>query len=86
MKIEFSESALKDFQYFKKNNSTEYFKIKKLLNDIIETPFSGLGKPEKLKENLAGYYSRRITKEHRLVYHVSKTSIIIASCRYHYSK
>lgn len=86
MKIEFSESALQDFQYFKKNNFPEYVKIKKLLGNIIETPFLGLGKPEKLKENLKGYYSRRITKEHRLVYSVSENVITVASCRYYYSK
>lgn len=84
MKIEFSHSALKDFLFFKKHNTPEYKKIKKLLENILITPFSGIGKPEKLKENLSGYYSRRITKEHRLVYCVTKNSIIIVSCRYHY--
>nr|WP_109012702.1 Txe/YoeB family addiction module toxin [Nostoc commune] len=59
-------------------------KIITLINDIVRQPFTGLGKPEPLKHELSGYWSRRITDEHRLVYEVTETEIIILSCRFHY--
>jgi toxin YoeB len=59
-------------------------KIRALLKDIERTPFEGLGKPEPLKYNLSGYWSRRITDEHRLVYKIENDTIIIVSCKYHY--
>jgi toxin YoeB len=55
-----------------------------LIDNIQIAPLSGLGKPEPLKHNFQGYWSRRITKEHRLVYKVTDESIIIASCKFHY--
>lgn len=59
-------------------------KILLLLKDTQKNPFSGLGKPEPLKHDLQGYWSKRINQEHRLVYQVDDESIIIISCRYHY--
>ena len=59
-------------------------KIMDLVKDINRTPFAGLGKPEPLKHDLAGYWSRRITDEHRLVYKVENDVITIASCKFHY--
>ena len=59
-------------------------KIMDLVKDIQRTPFTGLGKPEPLKHDLSGFWSRRITDEHRLVYKVEKEEIIIASCKFHY--
>ena len=56
------------------------------MKDIQRTPFEGKGKPEPLKYDLAGYWSRRIDREHRLVYQVSGNDILIYSCRYHYDK
>ncbi|MCH2245601.1 MAG: Txe/YoeB family addiction module toxin [Crocosphaera sp.] len=61
-----------------------YKKIVELINDILRQPFSGLGKPEPLKHNLKGYWSRRINDEHRLIYQVTDTEIIIISCKFHY--
>ncbi len=61
-----------------------YKKIVNLLKDINRSPFSGLGKPEPLKHKISGYWSRRITQEHRLVYQVTDTEIIVIACKYHY--
>lgn len=57
-----------------------------LLDDIKSDPFHGKGKPEPLKHDLKGFWSRRITDEHRLVYRVTETAVIVVSCRYHYEK
>ncbi len=84
MKITFTKQSKKDFDFFKKNKLPEYQKIKNLLIDIGNEPFKGLGKPEALRGSLSGFYSRRITKEHRLVYKALKKEIIILSCRFHY--
>ena len=59
-------------------------KINELIREIKRTPFSGKGKPEPLKFDLAGFWSRRITLEHRLVYRLDNDDILIAACRYHY--
>ena len=84
MQIVFSKQASKDFIFFKTNNLPEYSKIKTLLIDISQNPYQGIGKPELLRENFAGFWSRRITRKHRLVYKVEGNKIIVASCRYHY--
>jgi toxin YoeB len=59
-------------------------RIRQLLDDIVANPFTGIGKPEPLRYELAGYWSRRITKEHRLVYRVSGSTVYVAQCRFHY--
>lgn len=59
-------------------------RINRLIEDTRQTPFTGLGKPEPLKHELSGYWSRRITDEHRLVYKIDDGRIVIAQCRYHY--
>lgn len=61
-------------------------KIVELIKDIDRSPFTGLGKPEPLKYEFSGFWSRRITDEHRLVYQINDREIIIASCKYHYEK
>ena len=61
-------------------------KINELIKDISRTPFDGKGKPEPLKYDLAGYWSRRIDREHRLIYQVIEGKILIYSCKYHYDK
>ena len=61
-------------------------KINELIKDIQRTPFEGKGKPEPLKYDLAGFWSRRIDREHRLVYQISSNELLIYSCRYHYDK
>lgn len=84
MTIQFTRSAMKDLEYWQKHSPDKVHKIKSLLANIIETPFTGLGKPEPLLLDLSGYWSRRIDKEHRLVYQVSDSGILVISCRYHY--
>ncbi|PIQ31624.1 MAG: Txe/YoeB family addiction module toxin [Zetaproteobacteria bacterium CG_4_9_14_3_um_filter_49_83] len=61
-------------------------RINKLISDTTQSPFSGIGKPEALKEYLAGFWSRRIDDSHRLVYAVTDTHIMVISCKYHYEK
>ncbi|MFA6197054.1 MAG: Txe/YoeB family addiction module toxin [Sulfurimonas sp.] len=84
--VVFEGVAFVDFTSWAVDNKKIYQKIITLIKDIDRSPFMGLGKPEALKHELAGYFSRRITDEHRLVYKITETSIIIASCKYHYQK
>ena len=84
MDIHFTPTALEQYQYWKDNDESKVTKIKSLISSIIENPFKGLGKPEPLKGDLAGYWSRRINQEHRLVYKVSTTDLTIIQCRFHY--
>jgi toxin YoeB len=82
--IFFEDVALKYYQYWEKHDKKIFKKIVTLLAEIRETPFTGTGKPEPLKHQLTGCWSRRITHEHRLVYQVTDQSIIVISCRFHY--
>jgi toxin-antitoxin system, toxin component, Txe/YoeB family len=84
MRIIFSPEALEDQRHFKEHAPKAAEKIKRLLENILESPFAGLGKPEPLKHGLSGYWSRRIDREHRLVYKVTADTVYIVSCRYHY--
>lgn len=84
MRLVFSPQALEDYRYFKEQSPALAAKIKRLLANIVETPYSGLGKPEALRHNLSGLWSRRIDREHRLVYKVEGDTLHIVSCRYHY--
>lgn len=83
-KIVLKKQAEEDILYFKKINLKKVERIKQLLRDIQESPFSGIGKPEPLRHDLAGCWSRRIDQEHRLVYRVGQKAIEILQCRYHY--
>ena len=82
--VAFEEKAFEDFTNWATQDKKLYTKIIALIKDIKRTPFLGLGKPEPLKHELSGYWSRRINDEHRLVYKVTDIMIIIASCKYHY--
>lgn len=85
MEVIFTGTALSDLQYWKKKKDSKIQnRISKLLADIKDHPFSGIGKPEALRFNLSGYCSRRITGEHRIVYRVEKNKIIVIAFRYHY--
>ena len=84
MKIQFTQEAWKDFEWFLERDQPIAKRIRELLKDIMRHPEEGIGKPERLRFQLSGCWSRRITKEHRLVYKVEKDVIIILSCRYHY--
>jgi toxin YoeB len=85
-KIIFEGSAFQDFNEWAIQNKKLYQRIVNLIKDILRQPESGIGKPEALKHELSGYWSRRINDEHRLVYKVEDEAIIIASCKYHYCK
>ena len=82
--VAFEEKAFEDFTNWATQDKKLYTKIIALIKDIKRNPFLGLGKLEPLKHELSGYWSRRINDEHRLVYKVTDTMIIIASCKYHY--
>ena len=85
MEIEIYEEAQDDLDYWKKSGKSSILKkIKSLLESIQETPFEGLGKPEGLKHNLSGLWSRRIDRGNRLIYKVTSEVIYILSCRGHY--
>ena len=86
MIIGFADEAWEDYQYWSLNDKNIFKRINLLIKDIKRNPSdaNGLGKPERLKENFQGYFLRRITSEHRLVYKIIDDLIIIAQCRYHY--
>ncbi len=86
MRLSFTESGWKDYIWFQENDRRLLKRINELIKAVIRNSFDGPGKPEPLKSDLSGFWSRRINSEHRLVYSVSDTEIIIISCRYHYHK
>ena len=85
-KISFSKNAWEDYVYWQSEDRKTLKKINALIKDIDRTPYEGIGKPEPLKFDLAGYWSRRIDLEHRLVYQVDDSEIKIYACRFHYDK
>ncbi|HDL6962809.1 TPA: Txe/YoeB family addiction module toxin [Yersinia enterocolitica] len=84
MRITFSSHSWADYLYWQQTDKKILKRINELVKDTQRTPFEGKGKPEPLKHNLAGFWSRRITEEHRLVYEISGDDLLIAACRYHY--
>jgi toxin YoeB len=82
--IVFESTAFEQFNNWALEDQKTYKRIIELVNDIQRHPFTGLGKPEPLKHNLKGYWSRRITGEHRMVYKVTEREILIIACRSHY--
>ena len=84
MILSFSDDAWEDYLYWQDKNKKILKKINRLIKEIQRSPFEGIGEPEALKYNWSGYWSRRITIEHRLVYKVIDNNILIAQCRYHY--
>jgi toxin YoeB len=86
LEIVYVKEALADIEFWKKSgNKIIQNKIKRLLNDIAEHPFTGIGKPEPLQYQLSGLWSRRINAEHRLIYEVEEDSITVYSLRGHYN-
>jgi toxin YoeB len=82
--VQFSSGAISQLQLFKSGNQKLAFKVFELLQDIQSNPFQGIGKPEPLKGNFSGLWSRRINDEHRLVYKITDELIIVYSCYGHY--
>lgn len=88
MKLIFSDAAWEDYLYWQANDAKQLGRLNQLIKECTRHPFDGTGKPEALKGNLKGWWSRRIDREHRLVYRVSGSgdaqALEIAQCRYHY--
>ncbi len=84
MNLTFTSDSWDDYLYWQKNDKKITKRINQLIKEIKRNPFEGIGKPEPLKYDLAGLWSRRIDREHRLVYRVEKSDVFIYSCRYHY--
>ena len=84
MRIVFSLRAWEDYLYWQRTDRKILLRINDLIQEITRTPFKGTGKPEPLRHVLAGYWSRRINDEHRLVYKMEDDAVFIAQARYHY--
>jgi toxin YoeB len=84
VKVVFAEHAWEDYLHWQKTDRKVLDRINALIRDIQRSPFQGIGKPERLQHALTGYWSRRITEEHRIVYRVQGDAILIAQLRYHY--
>jgi toxin YoeB len=84
MNITFHPQAWEDYQYWQSTDKAMMRKLNGLIRDIQRDPFDGLGKPEALKNDLSGFWSRRISSEHRLVYRIDDGELLIAQCRGHY--
>ena len=84
MKLIFAEHAWEDYLYWQKTDKKVLSRINKLIKETQREPFGGVGKPEPLKHGLAGYWSRRINEEHRMIYKVTDEALLIAQLQYHY--
>jgi len=84
MKLVFHEAAWEDYLYWQATDTKLLARINLLIKEIRRTPFTGIGKPEPLRGNMSGWWSRRINQEHRLVYRQADDSLLIAQCRHHY--
>lgn len=84
MRLVFSDEAWEDYLYWQKQDKRMVERINKLIQEVQREPFSGIGKPEPLKHALAGFWSRRVTDEHRMVYRVDGSDLQIAQLRFHY--
>lgn len=84
MKITFAEAGWDDYLYWQAEDQKILERLNTLIKDCKRNPFVGIGKPEPLRGNWSGWWSRRITEEHRLVYRVQEGTLLIAQCRFHY--
>ena len=84
LNIMWTAEAWGDYVYWQGQDKKTLRRINQLIKDVQRSPFEGIGKPEPLKENLTGFWSRRVDETNRLVYEVANTQINIVSCRYHY--
>ena len=84
MTLIFSEQAWEDYLYWQQQDKRLVKRINELIESTMRAPFTGIGKPEPLKHALAGYWSRRITDEHRMIYKPEKSALLLALLRYHY--
>ena len=84
MRIRFDEQAWEDYLYLQAHDPKLLARLNGLIKECSRTPFQGTGKPEQLRGNYSGWWSRRLTREHRLVYRIEADVLLIAQCRYHY--
>ncbi|EKF9832038.1 MULTISPECIES: Txe/YoeB family addiction module toxin [Vibrio] len=82
--LSWTDESRDDYLYWQTQDKKTLKRINKIINDVKRSPFEGIGKPEPLKENLSGFWSRRIDDTNRLVYAVDDNAITVISCRYHY--
>jgi toxin YoeB len=82
--LAWTDAAWSDYVYWQRQDKKTLKRINKLITDTKRSPFEGIGKPEPLKENLSGFWSRRVDESNRLVYAVNDNHITVISCRYHY--
>lgn len=82
--LSWDPDAWDDYPYWQQTDKQILKRINELIRDCLRSPFDGIGKPEALKANLRGYWSRRITDEHRLIYKVTDERLLIIQCRFHY--
>jgi len=86
MKLSFTPNAWEDYLFWQKKDKKIFKRINLLIKDCLRDPYIGIGNPEPLRRNWSGWYSRRITQEHRLIYRVEGNFLVINQCRYHYRK
>jgi len=86
MRLVFTEAGWADYLWFQEHDRKLLKRINLLIQDTLRSPLEGIGKPEPLKADLSGYWSRRINQEHRLVYEATEVDVIIVACRFHYNK
>lgn len=86
LRLAWTSKAWQDYLYWQSQDKKTLKRINRLIQDTMSNPFGGIGKPEPLKKNLSGFWSRRIDETNRLVYAVDDNYITIISCRYHYEK
>ena len=86
MNLTFTPSAWDDYMWFAQQDRKLLKRLNQLIQDTLRMPFEGIGKPEPLKGDLSGHWSRRVTDEHRLVYTVKGDAVVIVACRYHYGQ
>jgi toxin YoeB len=84
MRLTWLPNAWKDYLYWQEHDRKILQRVNELIRDALLNPFLGIGKPEPLKKNLAGWWSRRITQEHRLIYRAEGGQLLIMQCRFHY--
>lgn len=83
-RLTWTPAAWEDYLFWQQHDRKLLKRINRLLGDCLRSPFEGIGKPEPLRENLSGFWSRRIDEEHRLVYTVDGDDLVVIACRYHY--
>ena len=84
MNVSFKPVAWEQYLYWQATDKVMFKKINRLIKECVRHPFEGTGKPERLRGDLSGFWSRRIDREHRLVYRVTQSALEIVQCRYHY--